>query len=107
MKPITELGALRAILTDALQAALGPALFRLYDGEEWVIDTPTDNGEDVVRAANSTGCVVLVVLNPAGTKLGQFALVWGNAEDGEELISDYYVNEFTEAVWERFNARYS
>lgn len=107
MKPFDELGALRAILTDCRKAALGPVLFRLYDGEEWVIDEPTDNGEDVVRAANSTGEDYLEVVTPAGAKLGRFYLVWGNAEDGEELICDYYVNDFTDAVFERFQARYT
>jgi hypothetical protein len=107
MKPITELGALEAILTDCRKVALGPVLFRLHDGEDWVIETPTANGAEVLRSCNCTGVDRLEVSTPAGARLGTFVLVWGNAEDGEELISDYWVNDFTDAVFERFSARYS
>lgn len=107
MKPITEVGALRAFLADIRRAALGPVLFRLHDGEEWVHDTPTDNGEQIVRDANSTGEDLLEVSTPAGSVLGKFWLVWGNAEDGEELIADYVVSPFADQAWDLFHRRYA
>jgi hypothetical protein len=106
MKPFNEKEALRAILTDCRKAALGPVHFRLHDGEDWVHEEPISNGEQIVRDANSTGTDILAVYNPAGTQLGRFVLVWGNAEDGEELISDYWINDFTDRVWDLFQARY-
>jgi hypothetical protein len=108
MKPFNELGALRTILTLCRKVAPGPVKFRLYDGYAWAVEAPTDNGEEIARAARSTDQDTLYVIDVAtGATLGQFWLVWGNAEDGEELIADFYVNDFTDAVFERFQALYS
>lgn len=60
----------------------------VQDGYEWtvkhstrlqpVLDALCTTGEDNVRCRNKDGAIV-----------GTFTLIWGNAEDGEELISDY------------------
>lgn len=107
MKPITELGALRALFEDCRTAALGPVLFNVFDGDEGAFESPVDTLADVEKAAEAADDARLAAYTPAGKRLGWFYLVWGNAEDGEELISDYGVNEFTERVWELFQARYA
>jgi hypothetical protein len=107
MKPYNEKAALRAILMICRRVALKPVQFRLHDGHDWVHAEPIFNGEQIVRDANSTGTDTLAVYNPiTGNQLGRFVLVWGNAQDGEELISDYYINDFTDTVWDRFQALY-
>jgi hypothetical protein len=37
--------------------------------------------------------------SPTGARLCTFFLVWGNAEDGSELICDHHANPYGEAIW--------
>ena len=67
------------------------------DGEEWtvrksrkyrtIVDALCTTGEDAIRA-----------YAPTGDSMGTFWLIYGNAEDGSELISDHTDNEFCDRL---------
>lgn len=67
------------------------------DGVEWtvrhatrlqtVLDALCSTGEDVVRARDK-----------AGEPVADFSLIWGNAEDGEELVADHSDNEAANGI---------
>lgn len=93
----TEQESLVALLTAA--RAAGAHSFRVHDGEEWAHDlTQYDIG--VISASNSTGQDALYCYATDGTRLGRFHLVWGNCPQGSDLVSDYGVNPFTDAVFD-------
>lgn len=93
----TEKSSLRKFLS-IIRADQGKGVvFRVFDGEEWA-GPKTSKVSDVLEQVNSTGADALVVYK-GGQKIGSFDLVWGNAEDGSELVADYGVNEFTDRVW--------
>lgn len=58
------------------------------DGEEWTVKQSTD-AHKVLNALASTGEDTLRLRDGEGKNVGFFFLVWGNAEDGEELIADH------------------
>lgn len=70
-------------------------LLSVNDGEEWTVRQSTDFHE-IYNALCTTGADTLSI----GTKVdgkyqrqAAFCLVWGNAEDGSELVADYTDNE--------------
>lgn len=66
----------------------------IWEGEDWAINRSTSL-PDLLGALASTGEDKIVVY-PAGEKtprLGDIYLVWGNADDGSELIADHSDNE--------------
>ncbi len=67
------------------------------DGEEWTVKKSRVYRE-IIDALCSTGEDYLRIYAPTGDCLGAFYLVWGNAEDGSELISDYSANDFCERL---------
>lgn len=68
------------------------------NGEEWEVIRSTDR--TAIRAAFfATDEETVVARAPDGTKLGWFALVYGN--DGYDVISDYSANEYGESIWQR------
>jgi hypothetical protein len=99
-----RLRAERRVATKLVNAALkaGYAV-SVNDGEEWVVTKSTDR-IDILLALGSTDEDVLVLrhttkstgwvgctANP-GDRIGWFHLVYGNADDGSELISDHSDN---------------
>lgn len=67
------------------------------DGEEWTAKMSRDYGE-IVDALCSTGEDYLRAYAPTGDIMGGFWLIYGNAEDGSELISDHTDNEFCDRL---------
>ena len=66
----------------------------IWEGEGWAIKRSTSL-PDLLAALASTGEDKIVVY-PAGEKtlrLGDIYLVWGNADDGSELIADHSDHE--------------
>ena len=69
----------------------------VHDGVEWterhvtrlqpVLDALCSTGEDTIRARDKAGEVV-----------ADFNLIWGNAEDGEELVADHSDNDAANAI---------
>ena len=67
------------------------------DGEEWTVKK-SRTYRTIVDALCTTGLDYLRIYAPTGDYLGTFMLVWGNADDGSELISDYSANDFCERL---------
>ena len=106
MAPTTEKASLAALIEICRKAAFSDIKFHLHDGECYVAP-PTDDADFILKEANSTGTDILYVRTREGKKLGYFVLIWGNAPNGEELVADYGVNDFTESVWETHQALYA
>ena len=53
-----------------------------------------------LRKMNSTGDDVVVVREESGMLLGWFRLIYGNDEDGAELIQDHSANTLCESIYE-------
>jgi hypothetical protein len=52
-----------------------------------------------LRKMNSTGDDVVVVRDDYGVLMGWFRLIYGNDEDGAELIQDYSGNALCEGIF--------
>jgi hypothetical protein len=81
-----------------VKALLAREMFvSVNDGEEWTVKKSRAYGE-IVNALCSTGEDYLRAYAPTGDCLGGFYLVWGNADDGSELISDHTANDFCDRL---------
>lgn len=81
-------------------------LLSVNDGEEWVVKK-SDKKTTILEALGSTGEDMIKVRDPAGTVLGVFYLVWGNADDGSELVADQTDNAFCEAIDAKLSAAFA
>lgn len=72
-------------------------LLSVFDGAEYTVKRSADRHE-ILRAMNTTSEDVLVVRDAEGNRLGSVSLVYGNADDGSELISDYTATDLLDAV---------
>lgn len=61
------------------------------DGEEWTV-TRSRSYRTIVDALCTTGEDAIRAYAPTGDSMGTFWLIYGNAEDGSELISDHTDN---------------
>lgn len=77
----------------------------VYDGEEWTVHRSTDLPE-ILNALATTELDELVAADAAGTRKGWFLLVWGNAEDGSELVADCSANELCEEACDAIACAY-
>jgi acetyl-CoA carboxylase carboxyltransferase component len=68
------------------------------DGTEWTVKKSRDEAE-VLAALATTGVDHIRARDAAGNSMGIFDLVWGNDEDGSELVSDHTDNDFCNAIW--------
>lgn len=82
----------------------GTSMVSVHDGEEWACKKESDYAA-VIDAMGNTGEDTLRVWGEDGRK-GAFMLVWGNREDGSELISDFSDNEYGNSLWEEWNKYY-
>jgi hypothetical protein len=69
----------------------------VFDGEEWVVKVSTDR-KAIIRAVGSTG-EDLIRIREFDKHVGSFWLVYGNADDGSELIADHTDNELCNEIW--------
>jgi hypothetical protein len=60
----------------------------VYDGEETTLARSKDRAA-ILAAMGTTGCDTLTARNDSGARVASFMLVYGNAEDGSELIADH------------------
>lgn len=72
------------------------------DGEEWTVLRSTSL-LTVLRAMATTGEDTLMVRGPERERIATFILIWGNAEDGTELVSDYG-GPAADAIWQAWYA---
>lgn len=63
------------------------------DGEEWTV-RKSRNYRTIVDALCTTGEDAIRAYAPTGDSMGTFWLIYGNAEDGSDLISDHTDNDF-------------
>ena len=68
------------------------------DGEEWTVERSRSEPEILDALATTGGDVVRLWKD--GRTLGWFYLVYGNADDGSELIADYTDNPICTEIWE-------
>lgn len=74
----------------------------VFDGEEHTIKN-SKNPEKIFEALDTTGEDELVIRKD-GKWAGSFVLIYCNAEDGSEVISDYVDNEVCNEIYQEFNA---
>lgn len=81
------------VVRNLIDVILGSGyLISVFDGEEFVVKR--DSNKDVILAAlASTGEDIIYVRTRQGGRVGHLNLIWGNAENGEEVIADYSDNE--------------
>lgn len=72
------------------------ATISLYDGEEWVVRKTT--GEKKILAGMASTGTDTIVAHRDETRLAAFSLIYGNAEDGSEVIADYTDNPFADRL---------
>lgn len=72
---------------------------RHNDGEEWsdILFLSGNEGE-LFELMAATDEEFLQVISTEGKKVGTLQLIWGNEEDGSELIADYTDNDEVRAI---------
>lgn len=79
----------KALIAKALASGF---CISVNDGEEWVVKKSID-ADQIFKALWSTDEDRLRIRDvETGVVVGDILLVWGNAEDGSELIADYSDN---------------
>jgi hypothetical protein len=76
--------------------ATGCAVTVNNGGDDDEVTRSTDQAA-ILEAIGETGLDNLTVYDH-GTRKGWFSLVWGNAEDGSELIADHTANDWCEGI---------
>lgn len=65
---------------------------QVSDGEEDVLPLPSTDENTIISRLGSTGEDVLAAFAPDHKPVGIFSLIYGNAEDGSELVHDHTAN---------------
>jgi len=88
----------RSVASRLVRAALDAGYsISVNDGEEWTVKRAL-KAKPVLEALATTGEDVLRIRDEEGTPYGSFYLVWGNADDGSELIADHTDNDACNAL---------
>lgn len=69
----------------------------INDGEDWTVNLSTDRNE-ILSALGTTG-EDIIRLYKDGERAGSIWLVFGNADDGSELIADHTDNDACLSIW--------
>jgi hypothetical protein len=74
------------------------------DGEEVTVRRSQDKSAIMAAMATTEEDYLRVYSNPedkktADDRIGWFRIIYGNAEDGSELIADYSANDLCEDIW--------
>ena len=69
----------------------------VHDSEALTVKKSRDY-RTIVDALCTTGADAIRAYAPTGDSMGTFWLIYGNAEDGSELISDYTDNDFCDRL---------
>lgn len=89
----------RTVARKLVRAALAAkCAIDVNDGEEWTVYRAT-MWTPVSRALATTGEDTLRLRAADGNYAGSFSLIWGNADDGSELISDHTDNALCNRLW--------
>lgn len=103
MKPFNDETSFDALLASCKE--FGAKQFRVFDGEDWAGEM-TFQRATIKKQVNSTGEDWVLCYDADGEKLGYFYVIWNNG-DPDGLVTDYGVNEFTEAVWAHWSAKFN
>lgn len=76
-------------------------LVSVNDGEEWVVKRSTKSSQILEALCSTDQDTILVRTGYASETAGRFLLIWGNAENGEELVADYTDNELCNEIWNK------
>jgi hypothetical protein len=71
---------------------------QVWDGGEYALSHPSSEDALVLRHLGATGEDTLQVYRD-GKKVGWFHLVWGNADDGSEIVCDHTAGEECESIF--------
>lgn len=71
----------------------------INDGEEWTVRGSVNKAELLEALATTGGDLVAFRRHGETRRLGWFNLIWGNAEDGSELLSDHSDNDTATAIY--------
>lgn len=74
----------------------------VYDGGETTLTRSTDK-RAILAAMGTTGYDTLTARNESGERVASFMLIYGNADDGSEVIADHSDNETANQIWESLN----
>lgn len=95
MQPIER--KLAKCLVDEALAFPGIRL-SVWDGEEWACERSRDRREVLAALAHTDQDELLIYPDDHGPAMGWVLLIWGN---GEDLISDCSVDDFTDRLTRR------
>lgn len=70
----------------------------VHDGEGWALKRSDDQDKILDAMGNTDSDTLRITRVGHVTGEGNIFLVWGNADDGSDLISDYTVNPEVEAI---------
>ena len=71
----------------------------VYDGEETTLARSKDK-RAILAAIGTTGSDTLTARNDSGARVASFMLVYGNAEDGSELIADHSAGDIALDIYD-------
>ena len=71
----------------------------VYDGEETTLARSNDR-TTILAAMGTTGSDTLTARNVSGARVASFMLVYGNAEDGSELIADHSAGDIALDIYD-------
>jgi len=71
----------------------------VYDGEETTLARSKDRTV-ILTAVGTTGSDTLTARNDSGARVASFMLVYGNAEDGSELIADHSAGDIALDIYD-------
>lgn len=98
-------GRIAAALVDAILSHSGMVI-SVNDDEngngDWVVKRSTDKAA-IMAALFSTDGDLIVARDANGERLGWWSLIYGN--DGFDVISDYWANDFCEAIWQELQPK--
>lgn len=93
-----ERRVINALVTHILS---GENLISVCDGEEWTVKRSTNKREILDALATTDNDVIRVRCPLTGDVRGSFNLIYGNAEDGCEVIADHTANEYCDFAYSR------
>ena len=70
----------------------------VHDGEEIALRKSRDD-KAILSAMGETDSDTLHLYEPSGVRIGAFALIYGNAPNGTELVADHTDNATMDAMW--------
>lgn len=68
------------------------ASIQIFDGEDDVLPLPSGDAKTIISRLGSVEEDTLIAYDADHKRVGIFTLIYGNADDGTELVSDHTAN---------------